>query len=98
MADEVKSERLHRVEDLQEVVAGEINARLVNTSVEVLVEGLRRGRWYGRTRTDKLVFYESGEDMTGRLVDVMIDRSSPWALQGHLVYNTNVLTRRTQLQ
>lgn len=97
VADEIKSARLHRIERLQEDVAGAINARLVHTTVEVLVEGLRRGRWYGRTRTDKLVFFETDDDLTGRLVCVKVDRSSPWALQGNLVYNTKVSTRRAQL-
>ncbi|MFW6103057.1 MAG: tRNA (N6-isopentenyl adenosine(37)-C2)-methylthiotransferase MiaB [Chloroflexota bacterium] len=91
---EAKSERLHRIECLQEEIAGEINARLVDTTVEVLVEGHRRGKWYGRTRTDKLVFFEAEQDTTGQMVHILIDRSSPWALQGHLVYNTDVTIRR----
>ena len=92
---ETKSERLHRIERLQEEVAGEINARLLNTTVDVLVEGQRKGKWYGRTRTDKLVFFQTELDTTGQMVHVFIDHSSPWALQGHLVYNTEVTIRRT---
>jgi tRNA-2-methylthio-N6-dimethylallyladenosine synthase len=29
-------------------------------SVEVLVEGKKKGKWYGRTRANKLVFFEDG--------------------------------------
>ncbi len=92
---DVKHQRLRRIESLQKEVAGDINSQLVGACLQVLVEGTRRGKWYGRSRTDKLVFFSAEEDLTGQMVDVIIDRSSPWALQGHLVYNTNVPIRRT---
>ena len=85
---DTKSERLHRVEDLQERVAGAINAGYEGRIEKVLVQGMRRGRWYGRTRTDKLVFVSSEQPLVGRLVDVSITRTSPWALQGDLVQKT----------
>ena len=60
----------------------EINSKLTDSRQEVLVEGVRRGRWFGRNRNDKLVFFDSPDDLTGKLVDVRIDRTSPWSLQG----------------
>src|SRR5919199_547491 len=48
---EEKRRRLHEVELLQKRIAGEINARYLGRTVEVLVEGTARGRWYGRTST-----------------------------------------------
>ncbi|MFC2008565.1 tRNA (N6-isopentenyl adenosine(37)-C2)-methylthiotransferase MiaB [Chloroflexota bacterium] len=81
----VKSERLHRVEELQERVAGAINAGYEGRTEKVLFQGMRRGRWYGRTRTDKLVFVTSEQPLVGQLVEVSITRTSPWALQGDLV-------------
>lgn len=95
VSSDAKNARLHRIEGLQEEIAGDINSRLADTSLDVLVEGTRKGKWYGRTRTDKLVFFEHEGDLAGQLVAVAIDRTSPWALQGHLVYNTNVSIRRT---
>jgi tRNA-2-methylthio-N6-dimethylallyladenosine synthase len=92
--DDVKRSRLHRVEMLQETVAGEINERYVRGTEGVLVQGRRRGKWFGRTRTDKLVFFESEEGLTGRLVQVTIDKASPWALQGTLDYNSTTEARR----
>jgi tRNA-2-methylthio-N6-dimethylallyladenosine synthase len=83
----IKQERLHRIEALQEEVASEINGRYLHREVEVLVEGTRRGRWFGRTRTHKLVFFEGDGDFTARMVHVGIDKTSPWALQGELVYS-----------
>ena len=86
--DDVKRSRLHRVEALQEMVAAEINERYVRGTEAVLVQGRRRGKWFGRTRTDKLVFFKSEEELTGQLVQVTIDKASPWALQGSLDYNS----------
>ncbi len=88
--DDVKQERLHRIEGLQEAVASEINSRYLDREVEVLVEGMRRGRWFGRTRTHKLVFFAGDGDFAGRMVRVGVTRTSPWALQGGLVYSSIV--------
>ncbi len=79
---EVKMERLHRIERLQAQIAAEINSKLEGKSLEVLVEGKKKGKWYGRSRSDKLVFFEDQVDRTGQLAEVRIDRTSPWSLQG----------------
>jgi len=79
-----KERRLKAVEQLQERIATETNARLLGTHQEVLVEGRHKGKWQGRTRSDKLVFYSADDDQTGRLVTVRIERTSPWSLQGVL--------------
>ncbi len=77
-----KKERLDAVERLQENIQSEINARLNGKVVEVLVDGRKRGKWYGRTRADKLVFFEGRDNYTGKLVPVTITATSPWSLQG----------------
>jgi tRNA-2-methylthio-N6-dimethylallyladenosine synthase len=82
----LKKERLTRIEMLQANVAGEIGLRLIGKGVEVLVEGKKGGKWYGRTRSNKLVFFESDSNCLGRLVDVTIARASPWALQGEITF------------
>lgn len=81
---EQKELRRMHIESLQRGIAGEINADLVGQTAEVLVEGLKRDRWWGRTRGDKLVFFTGGLNLVGRLAQVRIDRSSPFALQGVL--------------
>jgi tRNA-2-methylthio-N6-dimethylallyladenosine synthase len=78
---DIKKERLNKVEEMQTKIATDINSRLTGKTVEVLVEGKKGGKWYGRTRSNKLVFFESGDDCLGRLVDVTIVKTSPWALQ-----------------
>jgi tRNA-2-methylthio-N6-dimethylallyladenosine synthase len=77
-----KKKRLNQIEQLQEQVQGEINAQLLGQKVEVLVEGKNKGKWYGRTRTDKLVFFNSGENYPGQTVIITIDKTSAWSLQG----------------
>ncbi|UCG82703.1 MAG: tRNA (N6-isopentenyl adenosine(37)-C2)-methylthiotransferase MiaB [Dehalococcoidia bacterium] len=79
-----KRRRLQEVEELQKDIATEINARLVGSSVEVLVEGRKGERWYGRTRTGKLVFFDDNIDRTGQLVVVDVRKTSAWSLQGEL--------------
>jgi tRNA-2-methylthio-N6-dimethylallyladenosine synthase len=79
---EVKKSRLITVEKLQAQIAGEINAELQNKIMEVLVEGQEKGRWFGRTRQDKLVFFRDEADYQSKMVKVKIIRSSPWSLSG----------------
>ncbi len=79
-----KSERLHQIERLQEKIATEINVQLLGRTVEILVDGKKRGKWQGRTRNGKLVFFSDANDYLGRLVKVCIEKTSPWALQGKL--------------
>jgi len=79
---EEKKRRLEIIEKLQEKITTEINASLLNETVEVLVEAKNKGKWQGRTRTDKLVFFSGEENYAGRLVPVRIIKTSPWSLQG----------------
>jgi tRNA-2-methylthio-N6-dimethylallyladenosine synthase len=81
---DIKKSRLAAVERLQEGVQSEANARLLGETVEILVEGRNRGKWYGRTRTDKLVFFGSDRDFLGRLAEVKIVKTGPWSLQGEV--------------
>ena len=80
-----KQRRLKAIEALQEEIAAGINAQLLHTTQQTLVEGRRRGRWFGRNRNDKLVFFDHDRDMTGQMVEVKIDRATPWSLQGSLI-------------
>lgn len=81
---EEKKERLAAIERLQESIQTAINARLMGTNQEVLVEGKNKGKWYGRTRTDRLVFFKGKGDLTGKLVNIVIEKTSPWSLQGNM--------------
>jgi len=77
-----KRERLHKIEQLQERTAGEINAQLLGKTVEVLVEGKKKGKWQSRTRTGKLVFFSDNGNCRGQLMPIRIEKITPWSLQG----------------
>jgi len=79
---EVKKRRLNKIEELQASVAGEINSQLLGKTVEILVEGSKKGKWYGRSRSDKLVFFEDAANWLGQLIEIRIEKTSPWSLQG----------------
>jgi tRNA-2-methylthio-N6-dimethylallyladenosine synthase len=79
---EVKKERLNKIEEFQTSIAGEINSQLRGNEVEVLVEGRKGGRYFGRTRSNKLVFFEDTRDRLGQLVTVRIENTTPWSLRG----------------
>jgi tRNA-2-methylthio-N6-dimethylallyladenosine synthase len=89
--EEEKTTRRQRIDQQQEKIQTEINAKLMGTYVEVLVEGRRKGKWQGRTRSHKLVFFEDEAYHLGNLVQVKIERSSPWSLQGTLAVEAKLL-------
>ena len=90
-----KTSRRQRVDRLQEEIQTEINARLVGRYEEILVEGRQRGKWQGRTRSHKLVFFEDEAYRKGELVTVKIARSSPWSLQGSSAVEAKLLNPRS---
>ena len=90
LADDVppseKKRRLAVLEKLQENIVTVINSNLKGKTVEILVEGKQKGKWYGRTGTDKLVFFTDDANYMGKLVNLRIELSSPWSLQGVINY------------
>ncbi len=89
MADDVppeeKKRRWDALDALQEQVVGDINRRLLGETVEVLVEDLHKGKWRGRTRTNKLVFFADDRDWRGKLAQVRITWAGPWSMIGEVV-------------
>jgi tRNA-2-methylthio-N6-dimethylallyladenosine synthase len=84
VTEEEKMRRFRELETLQEEIATRKNSAYLGRQVEILVEGKQKGRWKGRTRTNKLVFFESQEDQLGKLVNVKIDWTGPWSMQARL--------------
>jgi tRNA-2-methylthio-N6-dimethylallyladenosine synthase len=85
MPDDVpEEEKMHRfrlLEDLQEGIAAEINARYLGQTVKVLFEEKVKDRWKGRTETNKLVFVQSDRNLRGQLLPVTITWTGPWSMQ-----------------
>ncbi len=99
MADDIpqdeKQRRLKGLETLQEGILTDINAAYLDATVAVLAENRKRGRWTGRTRGNKLVYFDAPDtgatadddrpvaaDLAGRVVKVRITRAGPWSLSG----------------
>ena len=83
--ERVKEQRNH---DLLEVVnesARRANAHLVGQNVEILCEGpskTNRARLMGRTRTNKIVVFQGGDELMGELISVGIERATGFSLFG----------------
>ncbi len=82
--EEEKMRRFRLIEALQEGISAEINSRYLGERVPVLFEEKVKGRWRGRTPTNKLVFVDSDQDLRGHIEDVLITWTGPWSLLGRL--------------
>ena len=89
MADDIpedeKMRRFQELEDLQTSIVTEINTSYLEREVEVLVEKKQRGKWMGRTDTNKLVFFDAEASLLGELVRVKVEHTGPWSMRGALV-------------
>lgn len=87
--EEVKKARLQKLMDVQNEISLEINKKLENEIVEVMVEGESRtdeNVLSGRTRTNKIVLWEKrGDEKVGQLVHVKITHAQTWVLKGTLL-------------
>lgn len=79
-----KKERLQRLIVLQNQISLERNQEMEGKVYQVMVEERSDNTNKGRTTTNKLVFFDSGRDLTGQLVDVKITRAKTWSLAGEL--------------
>jgi tRNA-2-methylthio-N6-dimethylallyladenosine synthase len=77
-----KMRRFRLLEEQQERIASGIASRYLGEQVEVLFEEKVKGRWKGRTTTNKLVFIEAENDLTGKVLPVRITWAGPWSMQG----------------
>src|SRR5690606_14793244 len=82
---EVKHASQQADEELQAGISARKFAALKGSTQEVLVDGMARGRWRGRTRGNQLVFFEATGDWTGQLVDVEITETTTWYALGRPV-------------
>ena len=85
IAGEQKKHRLQRCAGRQEIISAEINAALVGSVTEVLVEGLSKrndSEVVGRTTGDKSVVFAGDAAMVGELVRVRVTSSHAHTLFG----------------
>lgn len=92
VAEEEKMRRYRLLEDLQEQIVAGINAGYLGQTVPVLFEEKVKGRWKGRTPTNKLVFLESDDELKGRILPVHITWTGPWSMQARLMAQAAPIT------
>jgi tRNA-2-methylthio-N6-dimethylallyladenosine synthase len=82
--EEEKMRRFRLLEELQEKIVGGINSWYLGKKVEVLFEDKVKGRWRGRTPTNKLVFVETEQELRGKVIPVTVTWTGPWSMQARV--------------
>ena len=85
--EEIKKERLDYLMDLQSEISAKRNKELIGETVEVLVDGPSKkdkSKLAGRSRTHKIVIFKGDKNLTGEIVNVMINKAQSWTLFGEL--------------
>ncbi len=83
--EDIKRDRLARLNEIVAETSFRRNRRLVGTWQEVLVEGPASrspGIWTGRTRGNREVFFPGDPSLEGQIVQVKIDSARPFTLRG----------------
>ncbi|MCH2310482.1 MAG: tRNA (N6-isopentenyl adenosine(37)-C2)-methylthiotransferase MiaB [SAR202 cluster bacterium] len=80
--DDVKKDRLIQINQSQEKIVTKINENLLHKTFDVLIEGQKNDKWFGRNRNDKLVFLDDSDVSAGDTINVKITKTSPWYLNG----------------
>lgn len=83
--DEVKRERLGRLNGWVNGLANARNQRLVGSVVEVLVEGPQPELLVGRSRTNHPVHFPGDPSLAGSLAQVLVEEARTWTLHGRLL-------------
>ena len=88
ISDEVKHKRFDRLVKISNEVIAEGNKEAEGKIYEVLVEGASKNdnsKLSGRTRNARLVNFEGGEELIGKLVNVKIVKANSFSLIGEVV-------------
>ncbi len=101
----VKKERLHAVEAIQTEISLALHQATVGTRQAILIEERQvhqdRALWKGRTMSNKILFFAAEEQAArlrrGDLVEVVVDRASPWSLQGTFARMISAMPERAAL-
>ncbi|SEF60623.1 tRNA (N6-isopentenyl adenosine(37)-C2)-methylthiotransferase MiaB [Paenibacillus sp. UNC499MF] len=86
--EDVKKERLYRLNEVLGAFSKESNEKLRGEVVEVLVEGESRKNsevLSGRTRTNKLVLFRGSKSLIGSFAHVRVTEPQTWLVKGELV-------------
>ena len=84
VSEDEKEARRAALDEQQAGILSVRNQDYVGRVSEVLVEDKQRGRWRGRTRTNKLVFFDDERDWRGQLANVAVSWAGPWHMRGEV--------------
>ena len=87
MAD--KQRRYKVLNDEQEKIQAELNSKYLGEVNNVMIEGKKRGKIFGRNEQDKLIYVDNLNLNEGEMVDVKIDYVGPWAMKGKVISYVN---------
>lgn len=85
VSEQEKMRRFRMLENLQAEISTRIHQRMLHQTVEVLIDEKHKMQWKGRTRTNKLVFINSEENLLGKIVSSRIIRTGTWSMRGELI-------------
>lgn len=94
ISDSVKHERFDRLVDEVNRLSLAKNKTLEGNTLSVLVDGRSRKDYHafsGRTDDFKLVNFSCDEDVTGKMLDIKIEKSKTFSLDGKIADNSGVL-------
>ena len=94
--EDVKTERLSRLQTLQDELTQKAHARLVGQEQEVLVEGRSKRspqELCGRLRTNQVVNFIGPRELVGRLARVTITEAHPHSLKARWVQCSSTCNR-----
>ena len=84
-----RDEKKKREESLMKILkknASKISKKFLNKRVKVLIEGKnKKGEYYGKTRSFKMVKCFGDENMIGKIVEVKIDKVEEFIIRGKIV-------------
>lgn len=86
--DETKHRRLDELMKVQNEISLAKNFALIDSVVEVLVEGESKTDaeiFTGRTRSNKIVLFNHGDEHAGDLVKLKVTQAQTWLLKGDIV-------------
>lgn len=84
----VKAARLNEINDMQSMLARELNEEYAGRETEILIDGTAprgEGLLQGRTMTDKVVIISGSKSEIGSFAKVRITRGSHWSLEGERI-------------
>ncbi len=86
----IKNKRFQYLMNIQKEINKEENEKYLNKTLRVIQESqTKSGKYLGRTINNKVVIFESNEDLKGKYIDVLVDRISAGPLYGEIIKTEN---------